>query len=199
MEKLTMRQKRFIEEYLVDLNATKAAVRAGYNPKSAGKSASENLKRPAVRARIDEAMAELSRRTGVSQERVVAELSRVAFAEFDQAEGGPGSNGPGDAGETEPGRSKKAGASSPFMEGAAETADAPDSGQNPDFKTAGRKRAAPAAGKSGKGAAREVRLGDKLKALELLGKHLGMFGDKSHGMSGQVPQIIDDIGGGNET
>lgn len=198
-----MRQIRFIEEYLVDLNATQAAVRAGYNLKSAGKSASENLKKPAVRARIDKAMADLSRRTGVSQERVIAELSRVAFAEFDQAEGGTGLNNIPNGGEKEPNRSGKAGDPA-VLKNEGETADCQQSGksnsrQDSAPKTSCRNRAAPAGGKSGKCAPREVRLGDKLKALELLGKHLGMFGDRAQGMSDKVPQIIDDIGGRDET
>ena len=55
---MTRKQERFIEEYLVDLCATQAAIRAGYSPKSANKIASENMAKPDIRARIDQAMAE---------------------------------------------------------------------------------------------------------------------------------------------
>lgn len=76
---LRPKHKRFADEYLIDLNATKAAIRAGYSPKSAAQQGSELLKHPKVRAYIDARMAELSRRTGVNQERIIRELARIAF------------------------------------------------------------------------------------------------------------------------
>lgn len=79
MVKLTAKQERFVEEYLVDLNATQAAIRAGYSPDSAGTIAGENMKKPQIRACIDTAIAKLSTRTGVNQERVIRELAKVAF------------------------------------------------------------------------------------------------------------------------
>src|SRR5690606_24265353 len=75
------RRRRFAEEYLIDLNATQAAIRAGYSPRSAAQQASELLKDPKVRAYIDARMAELSRRTGVNQERIIRELARIAFVD----------------------------------------------------------------------------------------------------------------------
>jgi len=50
MAKLTPKQKAFVEEYLIDLNATQAAIRAGYSPATAGSIGSENLKKPEIRA-----------------------------------------------------------------------------------------------------------------------------------------------------
>lgn len=79
MSRLTEKQKRFADEYLIDLNATQAAIRAGYSPKSAEQQGSALLRNPKVRAYIDERMAELSRRTGVTQERIIRELARIAF------------------------------------------------------------------------------------------------------------------------
>ncbi len=79
MAKLTDRQDRFCEEYLIDLNGTQAAIRAGYSVGSAGSIASELLTKPNIRARIDTAMAERSRRTGVNADRVLRELGRIAF------------------------------------------------------------------------------------------------------------------------
>ncbi len=52
--KLTEKQKRFCEEYLVDLNATQAAIRAGYSKKSAYSIGEENLKKPKIRNYICE-------------------------------------------------------------------------------------------------------------------------------------------------
>lgn len=77
---MTQKQRRFIEEYLIDLNATQAAIRAGYSPETAGAIGSENLKKPEIRARIEKAMAERSRRTGINQDRVLYELAKIGFA-----------------------------------------------------------------------------------------------------------------------
>lgn len=76
---LTDKQERFVQEYLVDLNATQAAIRAGYSPETAGAIGCENLKKPNIKARIDREMAEISARTGANQERVIRELGEIAF------------------------------------------------------------------------------------------------------------------------
>lgn len=77
--KLTEKQKRFADEYLIDINATQAAIRAGYSVKTAESQGSRLLTNVKVRAYIDERMAELSRRIGVNQERIIRELARIAF------------------------------------------------------------------------------------------------------------------------
>ncbi|WP_103108461.1 terminase small subunit [Brevibacillus reuszeri] len=88
---LTEKQRRFADEYLIDLNATQAAIRAGYSTQSAREIASENLSKPNIRAYIDQRLAEHSRRTGANQERIMRELARIAFlnpldiANFDDA------------------------------------------------------------------------------------------------------------------
>lgn len=79
---MTKKQKRFVEEYLIDLNATQAAIRAGYSPDAAGSIGAENLKKPEIKSRIDKAMAERSRRTGINQDRVLQELARIGFAKI---------------------------------------------------------------------------------------------------------------------
>ena len=76
---LTDKQERFVQEYLVDLNATQAAIRAGYSPETAGAIGCENLKKPNIKARIDREMAEISARTGANQERIIRELGEIAF------------------------------------------------------------------------------------------------------------------------
>lgn len=79
---MTKKQKRFVEEYLIDLNATQAAIRAGYSSDTAGSIGAENLKKPEIKSRIDKAMAERSRRTGINQDRVLQELARIGFAKI---------------------------------------------------------------------------------------------------------------------
>ncbi len=76
---MTQKQKRFVEEYLIDLNATKAAIRAGYSPKTANEQGSQNLAKVSIQAAIDKAMAERSRRTGINQDRVIQELAKLAL------------------------------------------------------------------------------------------------------------------------
>ena len=76
---MTRKQKKFCEEYLVDLNATQAAIRAGYSPATAGEIGAENLKKPEIQKHIAKSMADRSRRTGVTADRVVMELAKVAF------------------------------------------------------------------------------------------------------------------------
>lgn len=76
---LPVKQKKFADEWLIDMNGTAAAIRAGYSPNSADVTASRLLANAKIRAYIDERMAEHSRRTGVNQERIIRELARIAF------------------------------------------------------------------------------------------------------------------------
>lgn len=76
------KQKRFVEEYLIDLNATQAAIRAGYSPATAKEIGCENLTKPNISEAISKAMAERSRRTGINQDRVLQELARIGFAKI---------------------------------------------------------------------------------------------------------------------
>lgn len=85
MAKLTPKQKRFIEEYLVDLNATQAAIRAGYSEDSAAVIGCENLIKPNIQAAINEAVAERSKKVEVTQEMVLRELAMIAFVDIRQA------------------------------------------------------------------------------------------------------------------
>ena len=78
-KKLTPKQGRFIEEYLVDLNATDAARRAGYSPKTAKEMGYENLTKPHIAAAIQKRMDALSKKTGVTAERVIEELAKLGF------------------------------------------------------------------------------------------------------------------------
>ena len=71
-------------EYLVDLNATQAAIRSGYSPKTAGVIGYENLKKPQIASAIAEAQAQLSERSQVTIETVVAELATLGFARLSE-------------------------------------------------------------------------------------------------------------------
>ncbi len=64
MQPLTPKQARFVQEYLIDLNATQAAIRAGYSEKTARQVASENLSKPYIAKAIEAKQTELSERTG---------------------------------------------------------------------------------------------------------------------------------------
>ena len=77
---LTPKQSRFVAEYLVDLNGTQAAIRAGYSPKTAKAIACENLTKPDIVAAIAKAQAQLSEHTEVTIKSVVAELAKLGFA-----------------------------------------------------------------------------------------------------------------------
>lgn len=142
--RLTEKQQRFCEEYLIDLNATQAAIRAGYSPRTANEQGARLLANVSISKAIAQAMAERSRRTGVSADRVVRELARIAFAN------------------------------------AGDLIDASDatlkSDAVPDDLAAIQSIKVKDLGDLG--VEREIRLADKLKALELLGRHLGIFNDK---------------------
>ncbi len=73
------KQRRFVDEYLVDLNATQAAIRAGYSPKTAGQIGERLLKKVEIQTGVQEAMKARENRTHITQDRVLQELSRLAF------------------------------------------------------------------------------------------------------------------------
>jgi hypothetical protein len=84
MQPLNPRQARFVEEYLIDLSATKAAERAGYSAKSAKSLGSRLLSRPAVAAAIHEARIRRSSLVEVRQEEVLRELQLIAYRETER-------------------------------------------------------------------------------------------------------------------
>ena len=80
MVKLNAKQQRFVEEYLIDLNATQAAIRAGYKKSEyTDTNANKLLENTRIREAIEKAIAERSKRTGINQDRVIQELARIAF------------------------------------------------------------------------------------------------------------------------
>lgn len=164
---LTDKQKRFCEEYLIDLNATQAAIRAGYSPKTAEQTASRLLRNVKVQEYIAKRQKELSRSTEITQERVIKELALIAF-----------SNNADYAHVVEKKLQVEAGGA---------LVDVLDKDGKPvmyrtvepvltEELTEEQKRALAVIKKGRDGL--EVKSCDKVKALELLGKHLGIFTDK---------------------
>lgn len=147
---MTEKQKKFADEYLIDLNATrayKAAYKSVKNDNSAMAGASRMLRNVKVAAYIEEKMAERSERTEIKQDDVVKELAKIGFAQITDYVEVQNINGfekviikPTDEIEKE-----KIGAIAGIKEG-----------------------------RNGI----EIKMNDKVKALELLGKHLGMFTEK---------------------
>jgi len=153
--KLTPKQMRFVDEYLVDFNATQAAIRAGYKAKTAHVIGAENLRKPKIAEEIARRQKDLQKRTEVSQERVVKELARSAFADVT------------DYAYVMQAIIERDGVKVPVESAVIkETCDLTDD-----------QRAAIASIKQGANGV-EIKLHDKIKALELLGRHIGMFTDK---------------------
>lgn len=144
---LTPKQKLFVEEYLIDLNATQAAIRAGYSPNNADKIGSELLGKTRVSEAIKIAMAERSRRTGINQDRILAELAKIALVN--------------------PARVVNFDEATIREDALPEDLAAVASVKVKRFPT-----------KDGEGIEREVKFHDKNKALDLAGRHLGMFKDR---------------------
>ncbi|MCF8719375.1 terminase small subunit [Nitrospina gracilis] len=76
---LTAKQKRFVEEYLIDLNATQAAIRAGYSRKTANVQGSQNLTKLSIHTEIQRGLYERSKRLEARRERLLNELASIAF------------------------------------------------------------------------------------------------------------------------
>ena len=146
MAKLTEKQQRFVDEYLIDLNATQAAIRAGYSAKTADVQGSRMLGNVKVQQAISEAMAERSKRTGINQDRVVLELAKIALVKITDVVDSKGK--------------------------IKDTATADDLACIESIKYK------ESESDTGSSVEREVKIASKLKALELLGKHLGMWNDK---------------------
>lgn len=85
MDGLTAKQQRFVEEYLVDLNAAQAAIRAGYSEKTAKEIGCENLTKPHIAKAIADEMNKRSKRTEITADRVLQELAKIGFADIRKA------------------------------------------------------------------------------------------------------------------
>lgn len=165
MSKLTEKQKRFVEEYLIDLNATQAYKRAGYSVKNdvtARVEGNKLLTKPNIQQRIKELREEQSKRTQITADMVLNELAAIAFSD----------------------RTTIAKVNSDGMVELSETDKLPAEVKK---SISGIKE-----GKFGV----EVSSYDKVKALELLGKHLGVFDDNKTKDTEKVIEKLDEVLGG---
>jgi phage terminase small subunit len=81
-KRLTPKQAAFVAEYLIDLNATQAAIRAGYSQKTAAAIGAENLTKPHIATAIQAAMDERAERTQITADRVLQEIARIGFGDI---------------------------------------------------------------------------------------------------------------------
>ncbi len=140
-KRLTEKQKRFCEEYLIDLNATQAAIRAGYSEKTARTIAAQHLAKLNIQAYISELQKQQSKRTEITADRVLAELAAIAFSD----------------------RSKFS-----------KVTDRQHVSFTPTDELSDTERRSIAGIIEGRNGI-EIKSYDKLRALELIGKHIGMF------------------------
>lgn len=159
---LSPKQLRFVDEYLIDLNATQAAIRAGYSPNVAGEMGCENLKKPNVRKLIDIQMAERAKRTGINADRIVREIAKMAFV-------------------------------NPLDVINIKDATVKDGINNDDAAAISSVKVKIIPTEDGEIVEREIKLSDKTRNLELLGKHVGMFKDDSKYKDVIPVRIVDDI------
>ena len=83
---LTEKQKRFADEYLIDLNATQAAIRAGYSKKTARQIGTENLAKPYIKSYIDEQMTKKESELIAKQDEILKYLTSVLRGDSQSAE-----------------------------------------------------------------------------------------------------------------
>ena len=160
--KLTPKQRLFVQEYLIDLNAKQAAIRAGYSPANAEFQGHQLINNPKVKQAIELAMYEREQRTKVTQDRVIEELAKIAFINSTDVVNSYDAS---------------------LHNGA--------SREDTAAISSIRVKRFPA--REGFGVEREIKLHDKIRALDLLGKHLGLFNDKLNITADAVVRIVDDL------
>jgi phage terminase small subunit len=151
MAELKEKQRRFCEEYLKDLNGTQAAIRAGYSPKTANEQSSRLLANVNIQSYIQSRQKQLQEATGITQERVLQEYARIAFCDIR-------------------GFYNEDGSLKPITDLTEEQA-AALAGVDVDeiWEGYGEER-------EQTGITKKIKRWDKVKALDSLGRHLGMFG-----------------------
>lgn len=164
---LTPRQARFVAEYLRDLNATQAAIRSGYSPKTAEQQGSRLLSNAKVSAEIAERRQRRAERVEVQSDDILRELLRIARTDLSEAFN---ENGTLKAVHEMPEDCRRAIAGIEVEE--------------PRYNREGEEI---------RGVVRKVKFWDKPRALELLGKHLGLLTEK-HEHSGSVSfQVVTGV------
>ena len=161
--KMTPKMQKFVDEYLVDLNATQAAIRAGYSKKTAYSIGVSNLKKPEIQAAIQKRQKSAAEKLEITRERVLKELASIGFA--------------------------KATDFLTIQGGRVLIKDSDD--------VAADKLAALASVKEGMYGV-EVKLADKARALEMLGKYLGLFDGTNPEGDTQKNNLFEAIAGAAE-
>ena len=167
MAKLTPKQALFVEEYLIDLNASQAAVRAGYSPKTAQVQGYQLLQKTSVSDAIAKAMAARSRRTGINQDRIILELAKIALLNVTDVVDMDEATVRGDS-------------------------------NRDDTAAIASVKVKTIPTESGSIVEREVKTYDKIRALELLGRHLSMWDGDGAGKAetlARLDEVLDKIGG----
>ncbi len=163
MAKLTAKQQRFVNEYLIDLNATQAAIRAGYSPDTAMEQGYQLLRKTLVSNAISQAMAHRSRRTGITQDRVLRELAKVAFVNANDVID-------------------------------LDSATVRPNATEEDLTCIQAIKVKTSESETGSSSEREIKLYDKMRALEMLGKHLGIFDKRDQANSnGEKNNLLEAI------
>lgn len=80
-KKLTLKQQRFVDEYIISGNATQAAIKAGYSKKTANRIATENLSKPVIKTAIDKRNAEIQSEKTMDMQEVMELLASIARGE----------------------------------------------------------------------------------------------------------------------
>jgi phage terminase small subunit len=169
---LNSQQQRFVEEYLVDLNATQAAIRAGYSEDTAGSQGGRLLKNVEIGKAIADAMAERSVRTRVTADRVLTELARIGFGDI---------------------RSVVAWRANTAETGKEDEDGVPETRAFNEVELIGSDiidhdaAAAIAEISQGKDGALKVKMHNKVAALQEMGKHLGIAQKLEHSGPGGLP------------
>jgi phage terminase small subunit len=174
---LTPKQQRFVEEYLVDLNALQAAIRAGYSPTSAPATSSRLLDNRNVAEAIAAGQAERSKATGITVERILLEMGRLAFSDHRQGFNPDGSIKP----------------PSEWSDDFAATVAAIEFEKAPaPVKAAKGRKTKAVADQVAPARIAKLRFWDKGKAVDMLAKHMGMFVEKIE-LGGQVQVTNTDL------
>lgn len=161
--RLTPRQQRFIAEYLIDLNATQAAIRAGYSKRTASAVANETLRNPLIASTIKKAIDARAERTQVTADQVLAELAIIGFSDVRNY----------------------------VVDGVNGVTLAPGAPDVAMRAVASMKVRRTTDADGNETVTSEYRLWDKPSALDKIGKHLGMFVDKiEHSMNGSLAELI---------
>lgn len=169
---MTEAQKRFCDEYLIDLNATRA-YKVAYSrckkDETANVNGSKLLRNTKVQEYISEKQKEIEKRTEVTQDMVIKELAKIAFSDIRKLF-------------TENGQLKNIADIDSDVAGAITSIQTLE-----EYGSYGDDR-------EKIGDTQKVKLLDKTKALELLGKHLGMFNDVNVNMKNAVQiELVDDV------